>query len=214
MRGRELSSVQQPAAPPRTDFSIVFESRPALCRRAAPRRRRSSCRRSGSGCTIFVCWPAPAPPWCTIVLPMASNSGRTRSSASASPPTMIDSVRVRAPDVAAGDRRVERVRRRLASGRLAISIASDGSLVVMSTSIVPGARAGEDAVAPRIDLAHVGREADDREDDVGLLGGTHAASRPRRRRHRAAAGPWPRVLRVTRSRQPLARAGGRTSRRP
>jgi len=47
--------------------------------------------------TIFVCWPAPGPPWRTTVFPITSNSGRTRSTAASSPPTMIDRVALRAP---------------------------------------------------------------------------------------------------------------------
>ncbi len=47
--------------------------------------------------TILVCWPAPAGPWWTIVLPMHSRSGRTASTASVSPPTMIDRAAFLAP---------------------------------------------------------------------------------------------------------------------
>ena len=47
--------------------------------------------------TILVCWPAPAGPWWTIVLPMVSKSGRRASTTSFSPPIMIDSRASRAP---------------------------------------------------------------------------------------------------------------------
>ena len=47
--------------------------------------------------TIFVCWPAPAGPWWTIVLPMVSKSGFKASTTAASPPIMIESRASRAP---------------------------------------------------------------------------------------------------------------------
>ena len=47
----------------------------------------------------------------------------------------------------------------LALAAWSISIASAGSLVVMSTSTVPGLRAGERAVLAQRDLAHVLRDS-------------------------------------------------------
>ena len=80
-------------------------STPAPTRRRARRASRRATPRTSPtrfpATTIWlvslVCWPAPAGPWCTIVLPIRSSSGRTRANASASPPTMIDSVPLRAP---------------------------------------------------------------------------------------------------------------------
>ena len=73
-----------------------------------------------------------------MVLPMHANSGRTRSKAAASPPTMIDSRASRAPTSPpeTGASRLATPRARAAAS---ISRASDGSLVVMSTSTAPAA---------------------------------------------------------------------------
>ena len=78
--------------------------------------------------TIFVCWPAPGPPWWTIVLPSASRSGRTRSTVAASPPTMIESVAARAPTSPPETGASSAATPRPAAASW-ISTASDGSLV-------------------------------------------------------------------------------------
>ena len=47
--------------------------------------------------TSFAPWPAPGGPQWTIFFPMAARTGRTASSAAASPPTMMVSVPASAP---------------------------------------------------------------------------------------------------------------------
>ena len=114
-----------------------------------------------------------------IVLPIASQQGCKR----------VDDVLVAADhdrqpgllraDVAAGDRRIDACTP-LALAASAISTASDGSLVVMSTRIVARLAAGQRAVAAEDHLAHVARKADDGEDHVALLGDVPGRSGPGR----------------------------------
>ena len=77
--------------------------------------------------------------------------------------------RVARADVAARHRRIERLRASALAAACAISTASDGSVVVMSTSTEPARVPGEHAVLGEVDVAHVGGKAHHREDDVGLL---------------------------------------------
>ena len=99
--------------------------------------------------TIFVCWPAPAPPRWTIERPITSNSGITARIASASPPTMIERVALRAPtsppETGASIACTSRSR-----ARSKISTASDGSVVVMSTIVDPGAAPARTPWSPRM----------------------------------------------------------------
>ena len=97
--------------------------------------------------TILVCWPAPAGPCRTMVLPRHSNSGRTRSNTAGSPPTMIDSRASRAP-TSPPDTGASRLATPRARAAASISRASEGSLVVMSTSTAPAAAPASAPSAP------------------------------------------------------------------
>ena len=118
--------------------------------------------------TILVCWPAPAGPWCTIVLPMTSKRGRKASTTSFSPPIMIDSRASCAP-TSPPETGASTAWTFLARAAWSISIARAGSLVVMSTRTVPGFAPASVPCVPQRDLAHVLRVADDRENHVRRL---------------------------------------------
>ena len=87
--------------------------------------------------TILVCWPAPAGPWCTMVLPIVSKRGRKASTTSFSPPIMIESRASFAP-TSPPETGASTAWTFLALAAWSISIARAGSLVVMSTRTVPG----------------------------------------------------------------------------
>ena len=74
---------------------------------------------------------------CSTFVPMQSKSGRARSSASAFPPTMIDSVASRAPcgppETGASSMSMPRSPSRAAIARVAV-----GSMVLVSMTSVPG----------------------------------------------------------------------------
>src|SRR4051794_6132782 len=82
-------------------------------------------------------WPWPTGPHGTTSSPIASNSGRARSSCAASPPTMIVSVPSSAlgedPDTGASRKATPRV-----PSSSPIDRASAGAIVLMSTQSVPG----------------------------------------------------------------------------
>ena len=80
--------------------------------------------------------------------PCTRSSGRTASTASASPPTMIDRAAFFAP-TSPPDTGASTLATPFAFAASWISRASDGSLVVMSTSTVPGLAAGQGALAAR-----------------------------------------------------------------
>ena len=102
-------------------------------------------------------------------------------------------------DVAAGDRRVDRVHALAPSRPVTISTASAGSLVVMSTSMVPGFAPARTPLLAQDHLAHVAGIADDGEDHVRGLG--HLLRRGGDRRppcrpaawssRRCGCRPWP-----------------------
>ena len=69
----------------------------------------------------------------------------------------------------------------------AISTASDGWLVVMSTSTSPDFAAGQRAVVAEDHFAHIVRKADDREHHVATRPPRRAANRPSWRRARRAS---------------------------
>ena len=125
--------------------------------------------------------------------PSSSSSGSARSNAASAPPAMITSVAFARADVAAGHRRVERLhpalRRRLGD------LARERRLARRHVDHHrAGRRRREHAVGAEDHLAHVGGEADDRDDDVGVgrgLGRRVAPARPaldERRRHARASG--------------------------
>ena len=98
MRGARFDNAQLAAAPLDTDARTDSTSRPARVRveeRLAHRRR--CCRRRAPGWSAWCVAPRPPVPGARPSLPMRSSSGRARANASTSPPTMIDSVPLRAP---------------------------------------------------------------------------------------------------------------------
>ena len=101
--------------------------------------------------TSFVCWPAPGPPWRTIVLPIACQHGRRASIASAWPPIMIDSRASRAP-TSPPETGASMLATPLRAANSAISTASEGWLVVMSTRIEPSRQPPSAPSGPRITL--------------------------------------------------------------
>ena len=141
--------------------------------------------------TILVCWPAPGPPWWTIVLPIACQQGCRASTTSASPPIMIDKPGLAGADVAAGDRGVD-------AGRPCGPAASadlDGQATARWWSCrrgcCPGRQPANTPSGAEDHLAHVGRIADDREDDVAPLGDGPGAVGPGGARGPAAVRLWP-----------------------
>ena len=66
-------------------------------RAAAPRTPRACCTTTRTWLTSLQVWPAPTGPTCVIVRPIASSTGRARSTSASAPPTMIDSVPFFAP---------------------------------------------------------------------------------------------------------------------
>src|SRR5581483_7260535 len=97
--------------------------------------------------TILVCWPAPASPWRTKVLPSVCQTGASASTISGSPPIMIERRASRAPtsppETGASTAWAERAR-----AAAAISRASCGSLVDMSTKIWAGRAAASAPSSP------------------------------------------------------------------
>ena len=163
--------------------------------------------------TIFVCWPAPAGPAARSSCPAARAAAARARARAASPPTMIESVAARAPtsppetgassalDAARARRRVDLARQARLAGRH----------VDQHRARPRGARARPSR--SEHDLAHVGGEADDREDHVGIARQPPRARRPSARRARAGLRPS-RACACTRAPDGPRRAGGRTSRRP
>ena len=115
---------------------------------------------------IFAACPLPAPPACTMVLPIACRIESARSKARSLPPTMKVSVPAVGAADAARDRRVEhqqalRLRRRRDRAR---GLDIDGRAVDQQRA---GIGVLDDAAGPEIDLAHLlpGRQHGDH--DVG-----------------------------------------------
>src|SRR5690606_5074818 len=89
--------------------------------------------------TAFATCPAPLGPTCVIVRARTSRSGLTRSSASASPPTITDSVPFSAPSLPPETGASSMATPRAASSPARRRVAA-GATVLMSTSTLPGSR--------------------------------------------------------------------------
>ena len=100
-------------------------------------------------------------------------------------------------DVAARDRVRRARRRRPSSARAAISTASAGRLVVMSTSRPPGRERAEHAVGPEHHLLDLAGVADHHEHDVARGGDRGGGVGPRRAPRRRSASALARVRVVT-----------------
>jgi hypothetical protein len=99
-----------------------------------------------------------------MVLPIASSTGRHRSSTSSSPPTMIDSVPASAPwnppDTGASSIAMPRSASAAAKRRV-----STGEMELMSTRVLPGRIVSASPPDPKTDRAHVGRIRQHGDDD-------------------------------------------------
>ena len=94
-------------------------------------------------------------------------SGRARSKAAAVPPTMIERVPAIAPlsPPLTGASSISAPAGRGASSASSRAVA--GAIELMSIASQPGRRRLERAVGPEVDLAHLGRVGEHRDEDVG-----------------------------------------------
>ena len=124
--------------------------------------------------TIFVCWPAPGPPWWIHFEPIVFQIGSRAATVSASPPIMIESVALRAPTSPPE------------TGASMLTTSALGGLLgnlhrqrrLARRHVDQNAArfaAGQRAVVRQQHLADVVRKADDRNDDVRR--GRHVARR-------------------------------------
>src|SRR5882757_9082363 len=114
---------------------------------------------------IFAAWPLPAPPACTMVLPIFSRTGRARAKASSPPPTMNVNVPAWAPptppDTGASS---------MASPVLSAAAAATARAVDIDGGGIDQQRSSTDrrqhAVGAEIDLAHMRARRQHGDDDI------------------------------------------------
>ena len=98
---------------------------------------------------ILAAWPLPAPPACTMVLPIPARIGCARANARSLPPTMKVSVPACGAADAAGHRRVEHHAGPSPAAAAATSRAVSTSMVEQSISSVPALAFSMMPPAPR-----------------------------------------------------------------
>ena len=137
IRGPRLLNCHEPAAPPLTASSTLATSTPARVAKVNASAIAMLLPTTRIWLTSLHVWPAPVGPMWVIFLPIASNTGRTRSTTAASPPIMMDSVAFRAP-TSPPLTGASSMAMPLACSVSAISRVVWGEMVLMSTTTAPG----------------------------------------------------------------------------
>ena len=109
--GRGWLSIHDPAAPPSTAAIVLSRSSPPASASSSASDTASMFTTTRTWLTSLQVWPAPTGPTWVIVRPIASRTGRARSTSASDPPTMID----RVPFFGALARRRRPARRRSAT---------------------------------------------------------------------------------------------------
>src|SRR5829696_4313093 len=135
--GAWFCSIHEAAAPPSSTSRSLTRSSPAARPSANTSHTAWMCIPTMSWLQHLTVWPAPAGPTWTMVRPMPSSTGLARATASASPPTMIDSVPFSAPcgPPLTGASSIATPRSAIVSARRRAAL---GAIVLMSTRSRPG----------------------------------------------------------------------------